>query len=118
MTGITVATDWEEIAKRIGAAASARVRRKAVNEAGSKARKDLVPMLAEIYQTSRTGIGAKAKAAAPGSDDPTYTLRMNRQIRLGKLKAGARRFEKRRNQRLGYLKLVFDSKKSKPVVSQ
>ena len=105
MSKITVAADWDEVAKRIGAAASSRVRRRAVNTAGSEARKDLLPMLAEIYSTSRAGLGAKAKAAAPGSDDPIYTLRMNRQIRLGKLKAGARKFEAKRGSRLGKLKI-------------
>ena len=106
MTGITVTTDWDEVARRLGAAASSRVRRKAVNAAGSSARRDLLPMLADIYSTSKAGLGAKAKAAGPGSTDPVYTLRMNRQIRLGKLKAGARKFEAKRGSRLGRLKIT------------
>ena len=106
MSRVEVKTDWELIAKQIGAAMSQRMRRKAVNTAGASARKDLIPMLAEVYSTSRAGLGARAKAAVPGSEDPVYTLRMNRQIRLGKLKSGARRFEKRRNARLRYLKVT------------
>ena len=86
------------------------MRRRAVNTAGAAARKDLLPMLAEIYSTSRAGLGGRAKAAAPGSDDPIYTLRMNRQIRLGKLKAGARKFEARRGSRLGRLKITQPQK--------
>ena len=106
MTGITVTTDWDEVARRLGAAASSRVRRRAVNRVGAAARKDLLPMLAEIYSTSRAGLGAKAKAAAPGAEDPAYVLRLNRQIRLGKLKSGARKFEAKRGSRLGRLKIV------------
>ena len=106
MSVITVTTDWDEVAKRLGAAASSRVRRRAVNRVGAAARKDILPMLAGIYSTSKAGLGAKAKAAGPGSTDPIYVLRMNRQIRLGKLKAGARKFEAKRGSRLGRLKLT------------
>lgn len=84
------------IAARLGRTMELRTRRKAVNEAGASARRDLVPMLAALYSTSRAGIGGRGKAAAPGSDDPRYVLRVNRQIRLGKLKAAARRFAKGR----------------------
>ena len=86
---------------------SSRVRRRAVNRVGAAARKDLLPMLAEIYSTTpKAGLGAKAKAAAPGAEDPAYVLRLNRQIRLGKLKSGARKFEAKRGSRLGRLKIV------------
>ena len=110
MSEITVTTDWDEVAKRLGAAASSRVRRRAVNRVGAAARKDILPMLADIYSTSKAGLGAKAKAAGPGSTDPIYVLRMNRQIRLGKLKAGARKFEAKRGSRLGRLKITQPQK--------
>ena len=106
MSQVTVTTDWEEIAARIGAAMSSKVRRRAVNTAGAAARKDLLPMLADIYSTSKAGLGAKAKAAAPGAEDPAYTIRLNRRIRLGKLRAGARKFKARRGATAGLLSIT------------
>ena len=106
MSNISVTTDWDEIAAKIGEEMSSRVRRKAVNAAGSAARRDLPALIAEAYSTSKAGVGARGKAATPGSTDPVYRLNLNRQIRLGRLKSGARKFQKKRNQRLGYLRVV------------
>ena len=106
MSGINVEFNSREIEAALGRVMAARVRRKAVNEAGSKARRDIPALLAEIYSTTKAGIGAKAKAAGPGSTDPVYRLRLNRQIRLGRLKSGARKFKAKRGARLGKLKLT------------
>lgn len=106
MSGIDVKINSREIEAVLGRVMAARVRRKAVNEAGSKARRDIPALLASIYSTTKAGIGAKAKAAGPGSTDPIYTLRLNRRIRLGKLKAGARKFKSRRCARQGRLRLT------------
>ena len=107
MSRVTItAIDAELLARKIGGAAAARVRRKAVNEAGKGARKDLPPLIAEAYSTSRAGVGAKGRAASPGSEDPIYTLRLNRKIRLAKLKASARTFKARRSEREGTLTIA------------
>ena len=106
MSEITVTTDWDEVARRLGAAMSSRVRRKAVNTAGSKARRDIPALLAEIYSTSKAAVGARGKAAGPGAADPAYRLRLNRQIRLDKLRGSARKFEAKRGSRLGRLKIT------------
>ena len=106
MTGITVTTDWEEVAKRLGEAMSARVRRKAVAETGKEARRDLLPLLADAYSISKAGLGAKAKSPSPGATDPVYTIRMNRRLRLSKLKAGARKFTRRKSATAGLLAIT------------
>ena len=110
MSGIDVEFNSREIEAALGRVMAARTRRRAVNEAGSKARRDIPALLAEIYSTSKSAVGARGKAAGPGSTDPVYTLRLNRRIRLGKLKAGARKFESKRGERLGRLALTQPQK--------
>ena len=110
MSGIDVKINSREIEAALGRVMAARTRRKAVNEAGAKARRDIPALLAELYSTSKSAVGARGKAAGPGSTDPVYTLRVNRRIRLGKLKAGARKFESKRGERLGRLKLTQPQK--------
>lgn len=106
MSRIEVEYNSRTVERALGEVMSARVRRKAVAEAGSSARKDLIPMIAEIYGTSRAGLGARAKSPAPGSRDPMYVIRMNRRLRLAKLKAGNRRFTRKRGATAGLLKVV------------
>ena len=106
MSGVFVTTDWEEVAKRIGNAASARVRRKAVAGTGKEARRDLLPLIAEAYSISKAGLAAKAKSPSPGAVDPVYVLRMNRRLGLSKLRAGARKFSKRKSATAGLLAIT------------
>ena len=110
MSGINVEFNSREIEAALGRVMAARVRRKAVNEAGATARRDLSALIADTYRTSKAGVGARGKAAGPGSTDPIYVLRVGRRIRLGKLKAGARKFESKRGERLGRLKLTQPQK--------
>lgn len=97
------APEAELIAARLKRAAETRVRRKAVNRAGSEARRDLPAILAEIYGTTRPGIGPRGKAASPGAEDPAYVLRINRKVKVAKLRATNRRFVRRRRNPLGLL---------------
>ena len=106
MSRVEITADHAElVSRRLGEIMSNRVRRKAVNKAGSEARRDLAPLIAEIYSTSRAGVGARGKAASPGAsaDDIAYRLRFNRMVRLSKLKASARRFLKGRGPQAGLL---------------
>ena len=99
------APEAARLAARLGKAMSKRTRRAAVNEVGKGVRKDLPALIAEAYSTSRAAVGARGKAAAPGSEDPRYTLRLRRKIRLSRLKPGARKFQTRRSEREGLLTL-------------
>ena len=114
MSGINVQFNSREIEAALGRIMAARVRRKAVNEAGATARRDLSALIADTYRTSKAGVGARGKAAGPGATNPIYVLRVNRRIRLGKLKAGARRFEKKRGATLGLLRLTQPQKSGQP----
>ena len=111
MSRVTITADHAElIARKLSEVASQRVRRKAVNEAGKGARKELPALIAAAYHTSKAGVGAKGKAAQPGSADPIYRLILNRRIRIGKLKAGARQFKAKRGDLRGRLKLKQGAK--------
>ena len=113
MSRVTITANHAElIARKLSEAASARVRRKAVNEAGKSARKELPELIAGVYHTTKTGVGAKGRAAQPGAEDPIYTLIMNRRIRIARLKASARAFKAKRGQRTGRLKLKQGAKTS------
>ena len=114
MSRVTITADHAElIARKIGEVASARVRRKAVNEAGKSARKELPELIASTYHTSKAGVGARGKAAAPGAEDPIYRLLLNRSIRIARLKASARQFKAPRGRRTGLLKLKQGAKTSR-----
>ena len=113
MTRVVITADHAELINRkLGEVASKRVRRRAVNEAGASARRELPALIAAVYHTSKSAVGARGKAAAPGAENPTYTLRLNRRVRLGKLRAGARVFKAKRGQRIGRLKLKQATKTS------
>ena len=108
---VTITADHAElIARKLGAVASQRVRRKAVNEAGKGARKELPELIAAVYSTTKAGVGARGKAAAPGAADPIYRLILNRRIRIARLKASARQFKAPRGQRTGRLRLKQGAK--------
>ena len=111
MTRVVITADHAElVSRRLGEAMAARVRRKAVNEAGKGARKELPELIAAVYHTTKTGVGAKGRAAQPGAADPIYTLILNRRIRIARLKASARQFKAKRGQRTGRLKLKQGAK--------
>ena len=111
MTRVVITADHSElIARKLGEVASQRVRRKAVNEAGKGARKELPELIASAYHTSKAGVGAKGKAAAPGAEDPIYRLILNRRIRIARLKASARQFKAKRGDLRGRLKLKQGAK--------
>ena len=114
MSRVTITADHAElIARKLGEVASARVRRRAVNEAGKSARKELPELIASTYHTSKAGVGARGKAAAPGAEDPIYRLLLNRSIRIARLKASARQFKAPRGRRTGLLKLKQGAKTSR-----
>ena len=111
MSRVTITADHAElIARKLGEVASKRVRRKAVNEAGKGARKELPELIAAAYHTTKAAAGAKGKAAAPGAEDPIYRLILNRRIRIARLKASARQFKAKRGQRTGRLNLKQGAK--------
>ena len=111
MSRVTITASHSElIARKIGEVASQRVRRRAVNQAGASARKELPELIAGVYSTTKAGVGAKGKAAAPGADDPIYRLILNRRIRIARLKANARAFKAKRGQRTGRLRLKQGAK--------
>ena len=110
MTGITIEADrrdLENMARALGEKRLARATRKGVTAAGSAARRELPPLLAEIYSTSRAGLEPRGKAPQPGAalDRIAYRLTLRRRIRLEKLKAGARQFKRRRRDPLGKLRI-------------
>ena len=110
MTGITIEADrrlLENAARALGAKRLERAARRGVTAAGSAARRELPPLLAEIYSTSRAGLEPRGKAPQPGAtlDRIAYRLNMRRQIRLEKLKAGARQFKRKRRDPLGKLRI-------------
>ena len=106
MSRVTITADHAElIARKLSEAASQRVRRRAVNAAGKSARKELPGLIAGVFHSTKTGVGARGKAAQPGAGDPIYRLILNRRIRIARLKASARQFKAKRGQRTGRLKL-------------
>ena len=101
MTGITITSkDAERIARSfkdlIGPRGLDRIRRKAVNSIGSSLRKQTRIIGPAIFGTSLAALMIKGKAAAPGSDNPRYVLRMARKIPVSKLRAKNRKIKRRR----------------------
>ena len=100
MTAITITSnDAERIAKSfadlIGPKGLNRIRRKAVNEIGAKLRKNTKAIAPAIYGTSAAALTVRGKAAAPGSDNPRYVLRMARKISVAKITAKNRKITRR-----------------------
>ena len=101
MTGITITSkDAERIARSfkdlIGPRGLDRIRRKAVNAVGSSLRKKTRIIGPVVIGTSAAALSVQGKAAAPGSNNPRYVLRMARKIPVAKLKAKHRKIKRRR----------------------
>ena len=101
MTGITITSkDAERIARSfkdlIGPRGLDRIRRKAVNSVGSSLRKQTRIIAPAIFGTSLAALMIKGKAAAPGSNNPRYVLRMAKKIPVSKLRAKNRKITRRR----------------------
>ncbi|MDE0379648.1 MAG: hypothetical protein OXI20_10445 [Rhodospirillales bacterium] len=99
MTAIEIhSPDAERLARRLKEASQARIFRRAINKAGSEARKDILPMLAEIYgfRAPRRAIDATARAAPPGAeiDRMAYMIRLRREVRIASLRADSRKFRR------------------------
>ena len=73
-----------------------RIRRLAVGKVGAKVRQQTKATLPTIIGTSAAALMVRGRAAAPGSDNPKYSLRMARKIPVAKLKARNRRITRRR----------------------
>ena len=100
MTGITISSkDAERIAKSfsdlIGPKGLNRIRRKAVNEVGSKVRKQTRSLAGVVFGTSAAALSVQGKAASPGSTDPAYRLKIASKIPIAKLKAKHRKVTSR-----------------------
>ena len=116
MTGITITSfDAERIAKSfaalIGPKGLNRIRRKAVNEVGSKLRKDAKAIAPAIFGTTTAALMIQGKAASPGSANPEYRLRMASSIAISRLRA-----KHRKTRRLGgNLALFIDTPATDPI---
>ena len=71
-----------------------RIRRKAVNEIGSRIRKQTRVVGPEVIGTSAAALEIRGKAASPGSTDPAYKLRMASKIPIARLKAANRKVKR------------------------
>ena len=96
MTQITITSkDAERIAKSfadlIGPKGLNAIRRRAVNEVGSKVRKQTRSLAGVVFGTSAAALSVQGKAATPGSTDPAYKLRFASKIPIAKLKAKHRK---------------------------
>ena len=100
MSRITITSkDAEKVAKSfsdlIAAKGLNRIRRKAVNTVGAKVRKQTRSVLPAVVGTSIASLMVRGRAAAPGSDNPKYSLRMARKVPVAKLRAKNRRITRR-----------------------
>ena len=96
MTGIVISSrDAERIARSfndlIGPKGLDRIRRKAVNDVGSKVRKQTRSLAGVVFGTSAAALMVRGQAARPGSTDPAYKLRFASKIPIAKLKAKHRK---------------------------
>ena len=115
MTVTVSSKDAERIARSLSGLISAkgldRIRRKAVNDVGSKIRKETRSLAGIVFGTSATALSVKAKAASPGSTNPAYRMWMARKIPVTKLKAAHRRTERGS----GRTALVIDTPTDDPI---
>ena len=110
MSQITITSkDAERIAKSfaglIGKDGLQRIRRKAVNEVGSSLRKQTRSLAGIAFGTSAAALSVQGKAAAPGSTNPAYRLKIATKIPVAKLRAAHRRVTTRR----GKKSLIIDT---------
>ena len=101
MATITISSrDAERIARQFADLISPRgldrIRRKAVNAVGSKIRKETRRIGPVIFGTSAAALMVQGKAAAPGSDTPSYRLSMASRIPVAKMKAAKRKITRRK----------------------
>lgn len=68
---------------------------KAVNAAGSELRRSLASELPRVIAAPRTAFQIKARAAFRSQSEPAYRVSFQKQIELSRIKAAAKRFEKR-----------------------
>ena len=104
MTQITITSkDAERIARSfndlIGPKGLDRIRRKAVNAVGSSLRKQTRSLAGIVFGTSAAALSVQGKAAAPGSTNPAYKLRIASKIPIAKLKAKHRKVTTRRGKK-------------------
>ena len=116
MTGITITSkDAERIARSfndlIGPKGLDRIRRKAVNEVGSKVRKQTRSLAGVVFGTSAAALSVQGKAASPGSTNPAYKLRFATKIPISKLKARHRKVTRGS----GRTALVIDTPNDPPI---
>ena len=110
MPRITITSkDAERIARAfsdlVKPAGLIRIRRKAVNTVGASVRKKLRIIGPTIIGTSAAALQVQGKAAAPGTDNPAYRLRMAQKVPVAKLKAKYRKVTRRRGRRSLALRL-------------
>ena len=116
MTRLVISSrDAERIARSfsdlIGPKGLDRIRRKAVNEVGSKVRKQTRSLSGITFGTSAAALSVQGKAAAPGSTDPAYKLRFATKIPVAKLKAAHRKITRGS----GRAALVIDTPNDPPI---
>ena len=116
MTGITITSrDAERIARSfnglIGPKGLGRIRRKAVNEVGSKIRKETRSLAGIVFGTSAAALSVQGKAASPGSTNPAYRLKIAAKIPIAKLKAKHRKVTRGS----GRTALVIDTPSDPPI---
>ena len=104
MTGIVISSrDAERIARSfndlIGPKGLDRIRRKAVNEVGSKVRKETRSLAGIVFGTSAAALMVRGQAARPGSTNPAYRLKIASKIPIAKLKAKHRKVTTRRGKK-------------------
>ena len=97
---VITSKDAERIAKSFADLISAkgllRIRRKAVNTVGAKARKETRVIGPAIIGTSAAALMVQGKAGAPGSDNPVYRLYMANKIPVAKMRAAKRKITRRK----------------------
>ena len=113
---ITVTSkDAERIAKSFNDLVSpkglGRIFRKAVNEAGSGARKATRSIGPALFGTSAAALKVQGRAAAPGASWPEYKLSMAQRIPVSRLKAKHRKVTRRGSRR----ELTLDLPRAKPI---
>ena len=116
MTRITITSkDAERIARSfsdlIGPKGLDRIRRKAVNEVGSKVRKQTRSLAGIVFGTSAAALSVQGKAASPGSTNPAYRLKIAAKIPIAKLKAKHRKVTRGS----GRASLVIDTPNDPPI---
>ena len=92
---VITSRDAERIARSfsdlIGPKGLNAIRRRAVNEVGASVRKQTRSLAGIVFGTSAAALSVQGKAAAPGSTNPSYKLKIASKIPVVKLKAKHRK---------------------------